>query len=128
MSSGTRKRLFVPFILTGLAAFALCLPAIAADTSTRVAATGTVLDMQRHEPDVSRAVIDLPPRGTTMEEVLARYGQPVKKYPPVGDPPITRWDYPGFSMYFENNLFLHAVVPADPVPLVHKDQLIGSNG
>jgi hypothetical protein len=27
----------------------------------------------------------------------------------VGDPPITRWEYPGFVVYFEHHLVVHTV-------------------
>jgi len=53
---------------------------------------------------------DRPERGMKMDAVEARYGAPATRYPAVGQPPITRWDYPGFVVYFENDLVLHAVV------------------
>ena len=28
----------------------------------------------------------------------------------VGNPPITRWEYPSFVVFFENNIVLHSVV------------------
>lgn len=51
-----------------------------------------------------------PVRGTTMERVRARYGTPGEMRNAVGDPPISRWDYPGFTVYFEYNRVIHAVV------------------
>lgn len=51
-----------------------------------------------------------PGRGTTMHEVEAKFGAPAKRYAAVGKPPITRWDYPGFSVYFEFNRVVHSVV------------------
>lgn len=53
---------------------------------------------------------DRPERGMRMNAVEARYGAPATRYPAVGQPPITRWDYPGFVIYFENDLVLHAVI------------------
>ncbi len=53
---------------------------------------------------------DRPENGMKMNAVEARYGAPTARYPAVGEPPITRWDYPGFVVYFENDLVLHAVV------------------
>lgn len=50
-----------------------------------------------------------PTRGTTMERVASRFGEPTSRHAAVGDPPITRWDYPGYSVYFEHNLVLHSV-------------------
>ena len=51
-----------------------------------------------------------PERGMRMNAVEGRYGAPTTRYPAVGQPPITRWDYPGFVVFFENDLVLHAVV------------------
>ncbi|HEY8521223.1 MAG TPA: hypothetical protein VIN61_14170 [Gammaproteobacteria bacterium] len=51
-----------------------------------------------------------PARGMTMQRVEARFGTPDARSGPVGDPPITRWDYPGFSVYFEYEHVIHAVV------------------
>jgi len=53
---------------------------------------------------------DRPERGMHMSAVEARYGAPATRYPAVGQPAITRWDYPGFVVYFENDLVLHAVL------------------
>jgi hypothetical protein len=51
-----------------------------------------------------------PKSGTSMAAVESTFGAPTEKHAPVGDPPITRWDYPGFSVYFEHQLVLHSVV------------------
>ena len=51
-----------------------------------------------------------PSRGMSMERVEADFGTPSSRYNAVGEPPITRWDYPGFAVYFEYDLVLHAVV------------------
>lgn len=50
-----------------------------------------------------------PARGATMARVEARFGAPATRSGPVGKPPITRWDYPGFSVYFEYDHVVHAV-------------------
>ena len=54
--------------------------------------------------------IQIPGRGMTMTAVEEKFGSPEVKYDEVGDPPITRWDYPEFSVYFEYQYVLHAVV------------------
>lgn len=53
-----------------------------------------------------------PHRGQTMHQVEQRFGAPEKRYPTVGRPPITRWDYLNFSVYFEYTRVVHAVVHA----------------
>ena len=53
---------------------------------------------------------DTPNRGSTMAAVQGRYGEPTNRHATVGDPPITRWDYPQFSVYFEHDRVLHSVL------------------
>lgn len=52
---------------------------------------------------------DLPQRGTSMARVEERFGAPKARHAAVGQPPITRWDYEGFSVYFEYQHVVHAV-------------------
>lgn len=51
-----------------------------------------------------------PTAGMTGDRVLARFGEPLRALPPVGDPPISRWEYPDFFVYFEYNHVVHAVL------------------
>ena len=56
-----------------------------------------------------------PASGMSMESVEAKFGAPSRRVPAVGgastaQPPITRWEYPGFVVYFENNHVVHTVV------------------
>ena len=50
-----------------------------------------------------------PSRGTTKAEVMAKFGEPATKTAAVGEPPISRWEYSPFVVYFENDYVLHAV-------------------
>lgn len=52
----------------------------------------------------------LPARGISMDRVRSQWGNPASEHAAVGQPPITRWDYPSFSVYFEYNHVVHAVV------------------
>lgn len=57
----------------------------------------------------------LPKRGSSMAQVEAKFGAPQQKLSAVGGgsrrtPPITRWIYAGFSVYFENNHVVDAVL------------------
>ena len=67
------------------------------------------------EPTVS---IILPGRGMSMTEVESKFGAPLQKFPEVGDPPITRWVYSNFAVYFEYQYVIHAVAQTggNPVP------------
>jgi hypothetical protein len=40
----------------------------------------------------------------------------VNRHPTVGAPPITRWDYNGFSVVFEKDRVIDSVVITDSVP------------
>ena len=50
-----------------------------------------------------------PTRGTSMQSVEATFGPPSSQHAAIGEPPITRWDYPGFSVYFEHEIVIHSV-------------------
>lgn len=70
----------------------------------------------------------LPQRDQTMADVRKAFGKPLKTHPTVGGhaprrPPITRWDYPGFSVVFERNKVINTVVPGDPPKVFHAQQL-----
>ena len=54
--------------------------------------------------------VTTPARGMTMEQVATKFGTPVTKVPAVGKPPISRWEYPGFIVYFESDHVIHSVV------------------
>ena len=56
------------------------------------------------------AVAERPNRGSTMASVQSKFGEPTNRHSAVGDPPITRWDYPQFAVYFEHDRVLHAVL------------------
>ena len=51
-----------------------------------------------------------PVRGTTQAQVEAKYGSPVSKKAAVGDPPISSWEYADFTVYFEYDRVIHAVL------------------
>ena len=55
--------------------------------------------------DVSR-----PRNGQSMNQVAAKYGEPDQKIPAVGDPPISRWVYGKYTVYFENDRVIHSVL------------------
>lgn len=59
--------------------------------------------------EVRPASIELPKKGSSMAVVEARFGTPRSRHAAVGKPPITRWDYENFSVYFEYQHVVHAV-------------------
>lgn len=66
---------------------------------TMVAMTGTVSAMPANTPTNSM----------TMNKVRASFGEPDKIAPAVGDPPITRWQYPEYVVYFEYDRVITSV-------------------
>ena len=58
----------------------------------------------------------VPPRGITMAQVEQRYGAPANRLAAVGQPPITRWVYPSFVVFFEGNVVIHAVASSAAPP------------
>jgi hypothetical protein len=68
--------------------------------------------------------ISLPQHGMKMEDVERRYGSPLSREPAVGKPPITRWNYDGFSVFFEHRTVLHAVQKDRPAEIYRKDELL----
>jgi len=62
-----------------------------------------------------RMLRDLPVNGLTMTEVEARYGEPIETRGPVGQPPITRWIYSDYSVYFEHSTVIESVLHPDAV-------------
>lgn len=61
---------------------------------------------------VAKTDIARPTGGMTMAAVEARFGTPRERHPTIGKPPITRWDYDRFSVFFEKDRVIDAVVPA----------------
>ena len=61
---------------------------------------------------------EVPQRGMSEARVRADFGSPSSVRGPVGSPAITRWNYDGFTVYFENGISLHTVVdrPATAAP------------
>jgi len=52
---------------------------------------------------------DSPARGMKQTAVESRWGQPISKSGPVGNPPIASWEYKTFVVYFEYDHVVHSV-------------------
>ena len=55
------------------------------------------------------AGLERPAKGDSMEQVQTRFGAPRQGYDPVGQPPLVRWVYPQFTVYFEGARVIHSV-------------------
>ena len=93
-----RLRILVVLTIT----LGLGLPTAGADTF--------LLKAIRQAPPNGPSGIPRPTRGMTMTTVLKRYGIPVKKLPAVGKPPITRWAYKKYTVYFEARYVIDSVL------------------
>jgi hypothetical protein len=65
---------------------------------------------------VRQTEVPHPKRGMSMAEVQTHFGEPRERHPTVGTPPITRWDYDNFAVFFEKDLVIDAVVPGATSP------------
>jgi hypothetical protein len=63
--------------------------------------------------------MNVPENGQTQADVEARFGAPASKSNPVGQPPITRWDYEHWNVYFEYDRVLFTVLL--PGEVIQKD-------
>ncbi|HKE96003.1 MAG TPA: hypothetical protein VKB34_16970, partial [Povalibacter sp.] len=77
-----RSAPWIVSVLAALAPVALSMPAHADELAMPAAAPA--------------AATNHPSRGMTMETVEATFGAPTNRVPAVGQPPITRWEYPGY--------------------------------
>lgn len=72
----------------------------------------------------------LPTKGMNKNSVARSFGQPANRRPAVGggsrqQPPITRWDYDGFSVFFEYDHVVDTVQRGNPAPIAVYDGLAG---
>ncbi len=51
-----------------------------------------------------------PARGDLMAAVESKFGPPLHRVGPVGQPPITHWVYDNFTVYFEHSHVITTVV------------------
>ena len=98
---------------TRILAALLCGCALA---SAAVAETLVVND----QVQVRESQLDRPKRGLTMDQVEKQFGAPATRHPTVGgssqqQPPITRWDYTGFTVVFEHDRVIDSVVVGSTV-------------
>ncbi|MEH6556674.1 MAG: hypothetical protein V7459_05570 [Oceanicoccus sp.] len=51
-----------------------------------------------------------PAKGQKQQQISSQFGEPMDISGPSGEPPITRWDYRDFSVYFEGDVVIHSVL------------------
>lgn len=70
----------------------------------------TLEQVVQQEPVNGPEGIPRPIRGQSMEQVRRQFGAPAQELPWVGTPPITRWVYDKFTVYFEGRSVIDSVV------------------
>lgn len=60
--------------------------------------------------------VQRPRTGQSQESVRTQFGNPIDWTHPVGDPPITKWTYGEFMVYFEYDHVIHSVLKHTPQP------------
>ena len=67
-------------------------------------------DSVENAPANAASGVRRPVRGQSMQLVMRRFGEPDSILHAVGNPPITRWVYHGFTVYFENRQVITSVI------------------
>lgn len=58
----------------------------------------------------SKQNIERPVRGSSKEQVSSQFGAPSDRVNAVGQPPISRWVYTDFTVYFDGEYVIHSVI------------------
>lgn len=82
---------------------AVCLSVLAFST---VPANAETLSLPQ---DPTHSDVTTPSPGTLMSDVESQYGAPQQQLDAVGEPPIARWIYSEFKVYFEHDRVIHSV-------------------
>ncbi|TWG92533.1 hypothetical protein L599_001900000210 [Luteimonas sp. J16] len=96
------------------------IPSLALSVLLCAAAGAASADTLLVERAQAKAHVALPQRGLTTAQVQARFGAPAQRLEPRGGqkpqwPTIHRWVYPEFTVYFERDRVIDAVLnQADP--------------
>ena len=83
------------------------LPILLSFAAFAVALADTLLNQSVQQDEATRS--ERPASGLTKAQVEARFGAPTRMVAAVGDPPISRWEYPTFTVYFEHERVIHSV-------------------
>ncbi|PLY16034.1 MAG: hypothetical protein C0631_05275 [Sedimenticola sp.] len=90
----------MPLLLA--ATFTVAAPVASADV--------LLIDAISETPVNSEEGLLRPKRGQKMDSVRGRFGDPKQEIPWVGEPPISRWVYDNFTVYFEHEYVINTVV------------------
>ncbi|MES9846323.1 MAG: hypothetical protein ABW162_15110 [Candidatus Sedimenticola sp. PURPLELP] len=88
----------------------LLLAAALIPAASVVTADVLLLDAISENPVNSAEGVPRPGAGQTMDQVRSRFGEPANEIPWIGDPPISRWVYDDFTVYFEHDHVITTVI------------------
>ncbi len=91
-------KLFLPALLLGLSSVSIDAAPVKGELSTVGIA------------EQGNASVRRPRNAQTKESVLTQFGEPDNRVAAVGEPPISRWEYAQFNVYFEYDRVIHAVL------------------
>jgi len=69
----------------------------------------SILDLENEPPNNTEG-IKRPLKGMSMDQVLSTFGTPAEEIDAVGEPPISRWVYDQYTVYFEDHIVIHSSV------------------
>ena len=69
-----------------------------------------LMDAVSAAPPNSAEGIPRPGNGISMSAVQAQFGEPNSRHDAVGTPPISRWVYPSYTVYFEHDRVISSVI------------------
>ena len=76
---------------------------------TTLQADELIVPISKQAEDV-KGIMPTPRQGQSMTLVQAKWGQAISRSETVGEPPITKLEYPDFFVYFENQTVIHTVI------------------
>lgn len=109
------KKAFSTAQLSSVGAFALFAMAFLALPHT----TAEEIRIPVGEQSKIQPEIDMPTKGMSRERVKSLFGEPLEEFAAIGQPPISRWKYKEFTVYFDSNTVIHCVrnfKPETPSP------------
>jgi hypothetical protein len=93
-----KNRLFIHTLaLLAITSIGFSIPAIAEDIRVPVG------------QQAQDSGVDVPKTGMTKANVRAKFGDPLQESAPVGEPPISRWTYSEYVVYFEHDHVIRSV-------------------
>jgi hypothetical protein len=92
--------------------FSIVLAGLLLAVTTAQAEVISIADPRYDVPNSSQGIMR-PTQGMSMSQVEQKFGAPDSKRAAVGDPPISRWQYTDFEVFFEYDKVIHSVVKHD---------------